>query len=478
MYSILLVEDEKIELETLRDYVDWKKIGIDKVFTARGGRSALACISEFEPDIIITDIQMPGMSGTDLAQLVREEGRRCKIVFLTGYDRFEYAKTAIQVQAEEYLLKPFQVEEVETLVAKILRKIKRERQTQETEQLAMGRMIEQVCAGQTAADDSELWKKAEQMNFCLFGFYGISKEHERMIHAMPETIHSFTLESLYIVLLPASIPAADIVKSWLNRWTQDIRVIGRKTRTSFTQLREGCEMLLSCQDALFFGEKGAFLFAEDIERHPPEILAEPSAQSVERLLRAVTDGDEKQAVLHMKELLASFRSAGRENCIQAAYSLHLHLRNRLQEDGGGSIFEGTGRKILHSATCLALESAMTEYICSCCQLYQKGTSRQLVSWVKRYITDHYAELCSAENIANEVNLSPNYLRRKFKEATGQTILEYLTEVRLNKAAELLKTSTLKVKEISVRVGYENISYFTQLFSKEFGVTPNEYKKMV
>lgn len=97
---------------------------------------------------------------------------------------------------------------------------------------------------------------------------------------------------------------------------------------------------------------------------------------------------------------------------------------------------------------------------------------------KRYITDHYAELCSAENIANEVNLSPNYLRRKFKEATGQTILEYLTEVRLNKAAELLKTSTLKVKEISVRVGYENISYFTQLFSKEFGVTPNEYKKMV
>ena len=68
------------------------------------------------------------------------------------------------------------------------------------------------------------------------------------------------------------------------------------------------------------------------------------------------------------------------------------------------------------------------------------------------------------------------MRKRFKEATGQTILEYLTELRLNKAAELLKTSTMKVKEVSVSVGYENIPYFTHLFSKKFGVTPNEYKK--
>ena len=133
-------------------------------------------------------------------------------------------------------------------------------------------------------------------------------------------------------------------------------------------------------------------------------------------------------------------------------------------------------QLLHSHTHLELEAVFTEYVRSCCQVYKTGADRHLVNWVTRYIEDHYAEPCSAEEIAVGVNLSPNYVRKRFKASTGQTILEYLTEARLNKAAELLRTSTMKVKEVSIHVGYENIPYFTHLFSKKFGVTPNEYKK--
>lgn len=476
MYSVLLVEDEKIELETLRDYVDWKKVGIDKVYTARGGQSALACVSEFEPDIIITDIQMPGMSGTELARLIREEGHRCKIVFLTGYDRFEYAKTAIQVQAEEYLLKPFQIDEVESLTARILEKIKLEQQAEEMERLALGRVIEQVCAGHAGSDGNRLWEKAEQMKFRLMALYGTAKEQRQVLRKMPEVIHSFMRESLYIVLLPASVPAEDIVKSWLGKWTRDIRAAGVKETVPFSGLRAGCEQLLACQDVLFFGEKGMFLFAGDAPKEAPRTLERTSVQSMDRLLRAITDGNAEQAVFLMKELLATFRLAGKEQCIQAAYSLCLYLKNRLTGDADEALFDGTA--ILHSITYTELETVMMESLQAGCQLYQLEGTLQLEGRVKRYIEEHYAEICSAEAIAAEVNLSPNYLRRKFKESTGQTILEYLTEVRLRKAAELLKTSPLKVKEISVSVGYENISYFTQLFSKEYGVTPNEYKKMV
>ena len=98
--------------------------------------------------------------------------------------------------------------------------------------------------------------------------------------------------------------------------------------------------------------------------------------------------------------------------------------------------------------------------------------------VKTYLQEHCSESADIEKLATEVGLSPNYLRSLFKEATGKTILEYNTEMRLQRAAELLKNKKNKVREVSLAVGYENVSYFGVVFQKRFGVTPNEYRKMV
>lgn len=92
--------------------------------------------------------------------------------------------------------------------------------------------------------------------------------------------------------------------------------------------------------------------------------------------------------------------------------------------------------------------------------------------------EHCSESANVEELATKAGLSPNYLRSLFKEATGKTILEYNTEMRLQKAAELLKDKKNKVREVSIAVGYENVSYFGVVFQKKFGVTPNEYRKMV
>ena len=116
MYSILLVEDEKLELETLRDYVDWKKLGIGPVYTARNGKRAMECMEKYAPDIVITDVQMPVMNGIQFSRQLIEEGYTSKIIFLTGYDDFEYIKAAFEVHAVDYLLKPFMVEDVEVCI--------------------------------------------------------------------------------------------------------------------------------------------------------------------------------------------------------------------------------------------------------------------------------------------------------------------------------------------------------------------------
>lgn len=479
MYSVLLVEDEKIELDTLKNYVDWKKVGIDKVYTARGGRSALICVAEHEPDIIITDIQMPGMSGTELAKLVREEGHTCKIVFLTGYEKFEYARTAIQVQAEDYLMKPFNVEEVEHLVAKILDKIKREQLSKEAEQLVIGRVIEQICAGQTHTVDAVFQAKIESMTFRALGFCGTAPEQRQMIYDMAEVIHSFLMESLYIVLLPSSVPVHDMVSLLLQKWNQDIRVAVSAQSVGVSGLRDQCLKLLRCQDALFFGTPGMVMDTEDAPPPSMEPLPEHPSKQDSMLAYTILDGDETQAVKHLHTILRQYQTGKRDECLQGADRLYRYLREYLLKSGHANLAATPSEleaDLTHSQTYIQLENTFTEYVRICCRTYAQGPDSQLVSWVKRYVAEHYSETCGVEELAEGVNLSPNYLRKKFKEAAGQTILEYLTQVRLNKAAELLRTSELKVKEVSVRVGYDNISYFTQLFSKRYGVTPNEYKK--
>ena len=145
MFSILLVEDEKLELETLRDYVDWKRLGASRVHTARNGRTALECLEEYDPDIMITDIQLPVMNGIELSKRAREEGHACKIVFLTGYDNYEYMKSAFQVQAVDYILKPFRVDEVEALIVRIREQLERERVAERSVELASGQIFAMAC---------------------------------------------------------------------------------------------------------------------------------------------------------------------------------------------------------------------------------------------------------------------------------------------------------------------------------------------
>lgn len=126
MYSILLVEDEELELETLRDYIDWESLECSPVYAVHSARRALEVILEQKPDIVITDIQMPGMTGLELAEKIREMGMQQKIVFLTGYDRYDYVKKAMSVEATDYILKPFTEESIGQVITRVKEKIKKE----------------------------------------------------------------------------------------------------------------------------------------------------------------------------------------------------------------------------------------------------------------------------------------------------------------------------------------------------------------
>lgn len=480
MYSVLLVDDDKLELETLKNYVDWSRVGIDKVYTARSSKSALACIAENEPDIMITDIQMPGMSGTELARTVREEQYNCKIVFLTAYDQFEYAKVAIQVQAEDYLLKPFQVDEVEALTEKIVQKIKKEKMSVETENIALGRILEQICNGVCDNIDEYAYKfferKASEVKFSLIAFYALTDEQKKTLYSMKNKIHCFE-KGNFIICIYHDAFTPDMIYSQAKRIIGgNISAVSYRECVRMDNLKELCEELVLCEEMLFFEKDEKLLYSDERKTYSENVVIINENEIRRNILYYMRTGIEQETYSDLDKLLGYYKGMGKDLFIQRCVSLleyfDEHIKSETHSDGVKK------PDILHLKSYVGACSAFHEYAKECINLYCQGNDAHIANWVKAYMMNHYSEVCSVEEMAELLNISPNYLRSKFKSQTGRTILEYLTDLRLAVAKELLKEGKIKVKDVSVKVGYDNISYFTQLFSKKYGVTPNEYKKMV
>ncbi|MCQ2510217.1 MAG: response regulator [Lachnospiraceae bacterium] len=482
MYKVLLVEDEKLELDTLRNFIDWEKLGIDRVFTARGGRSALQIINQENPDILITDIQMSGLSGIELVEIIRDERHNCKVVFLTGYDKFEYAKEAIRLQVDEFLLKPFQVEEVEAVVKKLCSKIEKERQERALGKLALGRMLEQACNGQMQELESlskfYFQKPVDQVEVNMLAFTGLSEEDQKKIQMMDEILHAFSIGQLFLTIIPGVIPGDYFRKRIFETIKEKpLQVIVCDHRVRLNELNSVYNRMIACEDDLFYEEEDVIFNVDShIERAPYEDRIKSTIRK-NLILEAILIADEKKAREFLLECLGAFLDMAKQGYRQNAFSLFLHIHRQLESMGN---LDGSAAvpNILRAERCEILNNNMIQYVEQCCEACRQQQTSKWSSYVQEFVMEHYMEDCTVEEMAEGLKVSPNYLRRKFKEEAGMTILEYVTETRLKNAARLLSEGDHKVKDVSQAVGYPNISYFTQLFSRKYGVTPNEYKKKV
>lgn len=168
MYSIMIVEDEYLVRQGIASLVNYEQFGMQVIAQAENGREAWQKFQENPADILLTDINMPQMNGLELAKLVRDQVPTCHIVFLTGYDDFDYARTAIKLGADDYLLKPFSKDDVEEMLAKVQTKLDKERKKAQIQNLVdQGQRSELEEAIHARLADSELSLKslASQLGF-------------------------------------------------------------------------------------------------------------------------------------------------------------------------------------------------------------------------------------------------------------------------------------------------------------------------
>ncbi len=531
MLKVFLAEDEFIIREGIKNNIDWQAYGYEFCGEASDGELAFPLIQKTRPDILITDIKMPFVDGLALSRLVKKELPETEIIILSGYEEFDYAKEAIQIGVARYLLKPINgetlLQEIDSVAEIILGKQKekeiREKYQKEMEENSLRDqmdLFQHLVTGDCSME--ELLSVADKLDLKIMApWYSIvllkiqSMKHdyeeysgsivvvdERIVKlAEPEHVLIFdrALEGRAFLfkadseeeLLAYQKEYLGDVKEVLSGYA-NLRYFGG-IGTPVNRLRE---IPASFEDASHaFAHRylvaescildSSLLMQEGAAEHEDFRISAVNPEQIDRakMQEFLRTGDLDEVVYFVDEFFGKLDGGAMKSRIfrqyitmDAYFSIVDFLKGLgLQKDE----IEAPDQ----DSSILQDEKSAMDYIVRIMEKAlvlreKKASSRyeDVVSEVIHYIEDNYAqEELSLNLLASHVNFSPNHLSMIFSQQTGQTLIRYLTDYRMNRAKELLRCSSKKSSVISMEVGYKDPHYFSFLFKKTQGMTPTQYR---
>ncbi|MGN1205608.1 MAG: response regulator [Eubacterium sp.] len=536
MVKVFLVEDEVIIRESVKNSIDWEKEGYEFVGEASDGELALPMILEKKPDIIITDIRMPFMDGLELSRIVKEKLPDTKIIILSGYDDFGYAKEAIKIGVTEYLLKPVSSGVLLEHLSEIAQKIQKQQdekkmvkvyqqEMQENEKLIKTKFLRELLSGDMSLAEAldngkrfEIDLSARFFRILLFKYL-----QDDVLLQVFEQVEQCEDKKAGIYVFERG------VEGWAFLITSSEDEIEEKT----TQLVEKLENISKNHESLnYFGGIGGVVtrvrelnqsfqdadhaFAARFVQEPNRIISKKEIDSVQKddefdvrsfdvinqmqkiIEKFLKNGSKEEIVSFVQALFseiseAHFRSLMfRQYIIMNLYATVMGFCQRFKREEG-SCERGAERQLedmlqneeLLKNAVMTVESVqdIEKYVVT---LLEKAIDLRNTISGRRYsdiiITaqrlireDYMSEDISLNRVAEQVCMSPSYFSTIFSKEMGKTFVEYLTEVRMEKAKEYLTCSTMKTSEIAFAVGYKDPHYFSFLFKKTQGCTPKEYR---
>lgn len=503
MLNLLIVEDEQVIRNGLEKHVPWKELGIDRVKAAENAESSLRICESYVPDIIVSDINMPGMNGVELCKCLREKFAQCQIIFISGYSDKEYLKAAISLGAVSYVEKPIDIKELSAAVQVAAERAlqnsrKRENVLHELLQPVPGEKMETQVSGMEKKlqgdvifqifllKRKEIIRNVEELSqICRQTVEEISKDCGKSKHLMIDYVE----ENCFALLL--STDCTDL--------------LGEEE-----QARQFCEALLekrSPQDRWFVAA------GQPVESLQKVICSYHSAQSAMKVLSykgwnsyAMPDECTKEFLesLPLEDEYA-FRKALTDAKIEEAIHMLDIWYNRLIEKKAEISFQtknifytldtiiiqvedmtpgkqrecvDEGRHFLDKAqTIFEMKEYVETHLQRFSQEHEEVKTNAVIKKVMDSMNAHLSDKdMSIKLLADEVYLTPTYLSSLFKKTTGSTIGQYLTEIRMNRAQELLTDPGWKLYQVAEMVGFEDANYFAKTFKKKTGMLPSEYRE--
>lgn len=544
MLKIFLAEDEVIVRETIKRMIPWEELGFELVGEAADGEMALPLLIRQKPDLLITDIKMPFMDGLTLAKLAKKELPELKIVILSGYDDFNYAKQAINIGVEDYLLKPITKNALIERISEIRSRYEHEktqkeyyekfqREMQAYEKNSSRDFFEALVRG--SMDMMEVYKKAEKLGVDIvaeaYNILIFTMNSEEDFSGQKEGYSEWEAESLemleeffsghpsamlfrsnifsYGVLLKGQkesikeitkecvgkiqgiLKRKESKREWFLAVGQPVERLSQIKKSYHTASRAFSQRYLYVENILYYDEMemmehrsgqadtndNAYLKKVDVNALNPAILQ-----------KFLSNGIQEETENFVKDYFYTIGQEPMESLVFRNYVI-LNVRfsvitflKGLGCDTEGMEPENTEEILAESGknieSAIAYAEKMVSQAITIRDQNSGNKNRSILKTAVDFIESHYMEEeISLNTVANVANVSANHFSALFSQNMGQTFIEYLTSLRMNKAKELLRCTGMRSSEIAGEIGYKDAHYFSYLFKKTQGMTPSDYRKV-
>lgn len=506
--KLLIVDDEKIIRETISRHIPWSDLGIDVVKTAANGLEAYDIILDEYPDIVMTDIKMPGLSGLELIQKIKKVHEEVAFIILSGYGEFEFAREAMQYGIHHYLLKPCNEEQIiksvkETMDEISQKRISRDRTPSDTFRRQMEanmilNIINECVAAESLsnmADLQDIYRPYEKfMDFCstpyeLCYLYFVDEvslqgaisqiEQFRQARTPGINFHILYVYQTLLVFFPAYYLQYEALDAYFSHLQlPDQKITSQYQRIHYDNLKSlinNVTQKVKRYETIYFNNNGALIsicnyrtIMKEVESLTLDIYNRDKTRSREALDSLLMLLSQITNVSFMKQLISSIIMRSSSKCLDYSsleateFLLNIHRMESTDE--------------LMKATVPVLQSIHHSYH----NVKSAGgsLSSTVDSYVRKNLSDSNLSLkWISENV---LYMNVDYVSKKFFKETGQKFSNYLTSLRIQKAKELLAESgNDKIQNIAELVGCgNNPQYFSQLFKKSTGMTPSAYIKFI
>lgn len=491
MIKLMIVDDEQWVLDGLRCQLDWKALNIEIVCEALNGQDARAKIQIYQPDIVLTDINMPLMDGLQLTEFIAQNIANCVVIVMSGYADFHYAQQAMKFGVSDFILKPVDRTELSNALQKSMRAL--------SDQRALCDLRKQTNYSQedlkkwTALKTGKILPDSGRMFAVKFEEPITTEIRDYMERCLSNRCNCFLSaqeeEKCFVGICTRekSENVPEMVR-FLKHLMSGIHISGNCVISSslasgndFDNQMQHLGLILESISGI---EHGSVILEDEF--NAKRMLNSIPYVKVEQLVRAVEDTDETAAKGCLAELEPFIRDSLNYELSLMLQRLLSGLDAVLQRYGmrierlfsdNITIVSKLGTGMSRAKILLVLEDGIhrsISYVKS--MLSSEGCA--VVQRVKEYIDIHYAEPIGLNDLAARFYIAPTYLSRQFKQAAGINLNRYIRQVRMHHAAVLMLNSDLKIADISARVGYDNPDYFMTIFREEYHMTPTNYRIMV
>ncbi|MCR2806273.1 response regulator transcription factor [Paenibacillus soyae] len=502
--TVMFVDDEVLAIEHLKRMVDWEKEGFRVVGESARPLQALSLVSRLKPDLIFADIRMPHLDGIEFSKRVFASGHRCRIVLLTAYKEFEYVKEAISLGVTEYLIKhDLEPDTLRRELVKVKAAIHEERKNnavfirQYLKELTSGNRPSEELSATVSRQEIVKGREFAYVILSIDDYFavlpGTNRESEDIRNAELPQLPMHDVEIAYlrdgrIGYLLSAKPVASRREA-VGRCAEAASALCRAIEASCTKQRVVAaysapfyklEDLMGIHRATMEQLTAGMLFDGAAVIGPASArrltLTEDHAALLREALDKLQEGDPDSVEASLN---VCFEKAAQTRSISYLADICEALTSALEalryKRGLPSLSELLNEEA--TARWRTLKGIQAWLITKMEETLSSGTSHGYSRKVRSaidYIAAHFAEDLSADSISMNLGISGEHLRHLFKQETGQTLHDYITKYRIEKAKTWLASGHYKLYEISDRVGYKSSHYFSKVFCKAVGMSPLDY----